>query len=61
MYQNSSFVGSTFALAAAMFDIEVKVYMVRVSNGQNLYHCRLMETKGQKSCGARKPHPVGKS
>jgi len=38
--------GSALALAGALFDIEVKVYMVRVSYDQKPYRRHLMETWG---------------
>ena len=40
--------GSALALAGALFDIEVKVYMVRVSYDQKPYRRHLMETWGAK-------------
>ncbi len=40
--------GSALALAGAFFDIEVKVYMVRVSYEQKPYRRHLMETWGAK-------------
>ena len=38
--------GSALAFAAALFDIEVKVYMVRISYDQKPYRRALMETYG---------------
>jgi len=50
--------GSALALAGALFDIEVKVYMVRVSYDQKPYRRHLMETWGAKVVPSPSPETV---
>jgi tryptophan synthase beta chain len=50
--------GSALALAGALFDIEVKVYMVRVSYDQKPYRRHLMETWGARVLPSPSPETV---
>ena len=47
--------GSSLAFAGSLFDLEVEVYMVKVSYGQKPYRRALMETYGAKCIASPSP------